>query len=193
MSLDWSLRGVGARIVQTIVDPRTVAAELMTLKQPRPILWAALGLAGVLTALQVSVLAIAQPVPNFTAGPLASAVVFTAFLIAMVFTLFYCGKAMGGVGGFGDTIALIAWFQFTMFALQFVQSLAFVLVPPIGGLLSMLGLILTFHILVNFVNMLHGYGNRLKSFGVVILSFFGVAFGLVIILTFITAATGLGV
>ncbi len=193
MNHDWSIGAVLQRVIRSVIDPEAVAKELMSLKLSRETLWAALALACVLSSLQFSIIVALNPLSEQSAQPIVTAVIFTSLLIATVFVLFYCGRAFGGTGGFGDTIAVMAWFQFTMFILQFVQLVIMAILPASMVFLAFVGFFISFRVLVGFVNALHAFGSPFKALGVIVVSFFGVGMGLAVIISFISAVAAAGV
>ncbi len=101
-----------------------------------------------------------------------------------------CGKGFGGTGSFEETMLLITWLQFILVCLQVAQTLALVLLPPFAGMIGIGALVLFFWLLVNFVAVLHGFTSLGLVFVGIILSFFGVGFGLALILTMIGLTPG---
>src|SRR6056297_2391634 len=147
--LPYSLGWIMAEAIETLKDPRGVAARMMKLGLPVPVLWQALAL-----VVTVSVL-LGQGTLLLTAGDGAA--------LVMVLAIHTIGRAMGGVGGFDDALTLVVWLQIVMVCLQLVQSVSFLLIPPFAVVLGYAGLILFLWLLTNFVAVLHGF----QSLGVV--------------------------
>ena len=168
----------GARIIRGIEMPRTARWEALLLIVVISVIL------GQLTAFLV----LGEPglmMGPMLANPFMAGVIQMSMLVIMVFAIFWIGRAMGGTGGFGDTILLVAWMQFVMVCLQVIQTAAMILMPPLASLIGIGGFILFFWLLTNFIAELHGFQSLGKVFGMVILSLVGVAFGLSVILTMI--------
>jgi len=100
-----------------------------------------------------------------------------------VFGIYWIGRAMGGKGGFSDTILLVAWMQFVVVCLQIVQLGVFLLAKPLAGLVDIAASVVSLWILTNFVAELHGFRSIGKVLLMIIISLFGVAFAVSIIVT----------
>jgi hypothetical protein len=180
-----SLLGMAWR---TVRNPREGATEVLSLGVPREALWPALALVVVLSILFAHATAllvtgeggVAMPV-----GPAATGFIQLLLLVVMVFAIFWIGRAMGGSGSFEEAILLVAWLQFIMVCLQVIQAVALVLVAPLGGLIGIVGIVLFLWLLTNFIAVLHNFSSLFMVFLMILVSGFGIAFGLAIIMTLI--------
>jgi len=98
------------------------------------------------------------------------------------------GRLAGGSGTFPDTLLLLAWLQFVMIAVQIVQLLVLLLVPPLFGFVTMASLAIFMWLLVNFTMALHGFTSALKVTVGIVFAFFGLA----VVLAIVLAILGLG-
>jgi hypothetical protein len=186
--------GIGRLLILTLRAPGAAAELLTGLQLSRGVLWQALALVTVLSVLIVGF----SPGPMPEAGPIAgpSPVVLTPFaytavlgasLVMLVFALFYTGAALGGTGTFPATLTLVVWLEVFATAIRVVQTLAMLVSPVLGGLVSLVGLGLLVWTLINFVNVLHGFGSLGKAVLTLLLAVMGISFGIALILSLIGA------
>ncbi|MFP4239649.1 MAG: YIP1 family protein [Rhodosalinus sp.] len=178
---------LGQLAVDTIRTPREVARRLMDLKLPRDALWTALALVVVLNAALYSASNMIAPPPDDLAVPIVAPVPFALFLAAglvgTIYALWYVGRMLGGEGALGDIMVLLVWLQ----ALRLVVQAALLVLVPLSPVLSSLVVLaaaaIGFWILLNFIDVAHGYGNLLKSLGALALSVLAMALGLTFLVT----------
>jgi hypothetical protein len=183
-----TLNGLVAMAWRTVRNAREGATEVLSLGVPREALWPALALVvtlSILLAQIASLLTTGNPGAMMPVGPLAMGFVQLLLLVVMVFAIYWIGRSMGGTGSFEETILLVAWLQFIMVCLQVVQTVALLLLPFVAGIIGLLALGLFLWLLTNFVAVLHGFASLLQVFVMILVSAFGIAFGLSIILTMI--------
>jgi len=184
-----TLNGLLAMVWRTVRNPREGATEVLSLGIPREALWPALALVVVLSILfaQVTSLLVTGEagMAGMPVGPAATGFIQLLLLVVMVFAIFWIGRTMGGSGSFEETILLVAWLQFIMVCLQVVQAVALLILPPVAGLIGVVGLVLFLWLLTNFIAVLHGFSSLIQVFIMILVAAFGIAFGLSIILTII--------
>lgn len=179
------------QVVETVRMPRDGARWVMATEMPRVARWEALLLSVVISVILAQISVFLMPMQGdmgmatLMINPVMAGIIQMSLLVMMVFAIFWIGRAMGGEGGFGNTILLVAWLQFVMVCLQLIQTLSVVLIPPMAGLIGIVGFILFFWLLTNFVAELHGFQSLGRVFMVIVLAMFGFAFGLSVILTLI--------
>lgn len=171
--------------------PRDEARWVMSAGLPRAARWQALLLIVVISVILAQISMFVAPLQGdvimapLMMNPVMAAIVQMSLLVLMVFAIYWIGRALGGLGGFGNTILVVAWIQFVMACLQVVQTASMVLIPPLAGLISVAGFVLFFWLLTNFIAELHGFQSLGRVFVMIILAMFGFAFGLSLILTLI--------
>jgi hypothetical protein len=183
-----TLNSLVAMAWRTVKNPREGATEILSLGVPREALWLALALVvtiSILLAQATSLLVTGEAGAGMPVGPLAMGFVQLLLLVLMVFSIFWIGRSFGGSGSFEETILLVTWLQFIMVCLQVVQTVALVILPVFSGLIGIGALVLFLWLLTNFVTVLHGFTSLGKVFVMILVSAFGIAFGLSIILTLI--------
>lgn len=178
----------------TIRSPGEAAALLVGLNLSRTVLWQALALVTVLSVLIVAF----SPGPMPEAGPIAGpgpvlltpfayVAVLGASLVMLVFALYFTGTALGGTGTFPATLTLVVWLEVLATAVRLIQTAVMLVSPVLGGLVSLVGLGLLFWTLVNFVNVLHGFGSLGKALMTLLLAVVGISLGVAVILSLIGA------
>ena len=178
---------LGQLAVDTIRTPREVARRLIDLQLPRDALWTALALVVVLNAALYSLSNMMAPPPDDLAVPIVAPVPFALFLAAglvgTIYALWYVGRTLGGEGSLGDVMVLLVWLQ----ALRLVVQAALLVLVPLSPVLSSLvvlaAAVIGFWILLNFIDVAHGYRSLLKSLGALALSVLAMALGLTFLVT----------
>ena len=123
-------------------------------------------------------------------SPFALCFVQAGLLVVMIYATFWIGKAFGGRGSLEETMLLITWLQFILVLFQALQTISLIILPPFAGLIGIAAMVMFFWLLVNFVAILHGFSSLGLVFTGIILSFFGVGFGLALILMLIGITPG---
>jgi Yip1 domain len=147
-------------------DPRRAARALLSEDVPMPARTGGLLLVAVLSAFLASIQSGLQtqaldPVSAFMmASPIRAAVIQWLFLALSVLLIHNVGRAFGGTGSFPDALIVVVWLQLLMLALQLVQLVAFLMSPPLAGLIGLAGLALFFWLMASFVAELHGFASR---------------------------------
>lgn len=190
-----ALRQFWPLIGTTITMPDAAAREILRLRPDPQTIFQALCLATVLSVLMTALLELAVPTPPELADqmvqitPFAYAVVLMGALLALSVTLHWTGASLGGQGQLDDTVAAVTWLQFVLLVLQGGQVILSLVSPLLGGLAAMASILVLLWSLINFMDVIHGFGSRFKAAGVVMVAFVGVAIGLGLILTMIGAGT----
>jgi Yip1 domain len=166
----------------TVRNPREGARLLMQLNLPMSARWTALLLMAVLSAVFTHLSIAAMPLPDqdgmqgVIATPIRTAVLQVVVLLVLVQGIYRIGRWRGGTGSFADAMLLVSWLQFILLVLQLVQIVMMVLLPPVGELLGLAGLVLFLWLLTNFVAELHGFRSLLLVFVSIIFSLVSLAF-----------------
>jgi hypothetical protein len=182
------------RAAGSVTDPAEAARWVMRFEMPRGARWEALLLVVVISVILAQItVALLGPPPEETAlspifaSPVTTGIVQACLLVIAVFAIYWIGRAMGGIGGFGETILLVAWLQFCMVCLQLAQTAALLLLPPLANLIGVAGFALFFWLLTSFVAELHGFASRGRVFVMILFSLLALVFGASMILAMIGA------
>jgi hypothetical protein len=179
---------------QTFSDPKGAARRLIALELPAPVLWQALALVVVLSALaaQVSALVLSgsgQGLLPFAESPLLVGLIQGGILVIMVFAIHWIGSSFGGIGRLEDSVAAVAWLQFLLVCLQVVQLVVGFVSPALSGLVGLAGIVFFFWLLTQFVMAVHAFESAAMVFVMIVVSLLGITFGLSLVLTLLGVAT----
>lgn len=183
MSFEGFLRLLHQSYDQPQAMARQVIAWRLTVQQS---LWA-LGLAAICTTLLTLIPALLIPAgdpmmsavlsrPLMLAGFQLLANVFVAFLIWRV------GRLFGGQGQWHETLAVVAWLQIVMSALQAVQILVTLALPFLGLPVALFAIFSFFFLISQFTAALHGFASVGKVFGMVLVVMLLMGIGLAVLL-----------
>lgn len=166
-------------------NPREAASTLLSVGVPPAALLPSFLLVVVLSVLLTVIGESlgAQSPEGGTFPPLAVAALLCALLGAYIVGLYRTGRAMGGSGSLEETALLMVFLQFILLLAQVVELLLWVAAPPLAGIFVILVAVVAFWININFVDVLHGYGSLLKSFGLIIMVSLGIALIVMLLLT----------
>ncbi len=184
---------------QSFADPANAARTVYAHRYERGVLWS---LVILVTALSVVFLVASYAVTgvpeelrevaaNIT--PFAIAMILGSTLVMMVFAIYFIGRTLGGTGHFPETLMCVVWLQVLSLALQIVQILALLVLPPLAGIVSLIGFGLLLYALGHFINELHGFNSLFKSFGTFALAIMGMGFGLAMIISLVVGVAAPGV
>ena len=165
---------------QSLRDPRAAARHVMAIDMPASARWEALALVVILSAFvgQISILMMTGELtaPGLLGTPLQSVAIQGAVLLVMVQAIYHVGRALGGTGGFGQTLTLVSWLQCVMIGVQVAQVVALTIIPPLAGLIGIAGMVLFLWLLTNFIAELHGFPSLGRVFAMILATAFALAF-----------------
>lgn len=190
--MDLNAANVAALVRLSLTRPREAAQKILGLGVPDDARWLGFVIVVVLSVLlgQLSILLMGEG--GFAGGLLFMAMFQTSILLGMVVAIQGVGRALGGTGGFPDTLLLVAWLNFVMLALQLVQIIVLVVIPPLFGLITIVSLVFFMWMLTNFIMALHGFVSPLKVLVGIIFTVFGMAMVLAILLGILGITPGAG-
>lgn len=190
---------------ESLVDPRAATRRITALALPAPVLWQALiaiialtvlleqatfwmgGAGGTTLPDPASLTPQEQQVLELTRlyaeNPLGMAFVQGAFAVVAVYAIFFVGRMFGGTGGFEDALAMVAWFQTILLALQLAQALTGLILPPLSGIIALITLVLFFYLLTMFVAELHSFESPGMVFVMIVATMIAMAFTITLFLT----------
>jgi len=159
-----SPRALLALVWASIRQPRPVARWLADLGLPVKAGWTILALVTVLSVLfeRAASLAMSGGDPEMAllpGNPLVQAALQGLVQVFTVFAVWRIGGLFGGSGRFDQALLLIGWCQFVMLCILVVQLVTYAVLPPLGEVVSLVGLMLVFWLFTNFVAELHGFRN----------------------------------
>ena len=186
--MDTSISALMGLVRETIIAPRDAARRIILARLPMDVRWTALALVVVVSVLlgQLTLRLMLGPtgmMGGVLAGPSQGVLLQAGVLIAMAMAAHNVGRWMGGGGNFPDALLLMACLQGVMVMVQLVQIAALLLLPPLSGLLGLVGFGLFLWILTGFVAELHGFRSLAAVLSMIIATAFGIAFVLALILS----------
>ncbi|MGB7316749.1 MAG: YIP1 family protein [Planktotalea sp.] len=181
------LNALGTFALRTISEPRDVAAELLGMRIEKQTLWIALGLVVVLNTIVYQVGLIASP-PNFEipalfSSPVPFAILVGVGLVLSIYSLTYAGRILGGQAKVQGMMVLLIWLQYLRLAVQLLVLLLMPIMPGIAGILVFGASLYGMWLVLQFVDVAHGFNNLFTSFGTLVFSGLGIMLGLAIVLT----------
>lgn len=155
----------------TLSNPRAAVRAIKDLRLAEATGWAAMLLAAVVTAVLgfagqlILPGEVPEPFATLMSSPIRMAGVQIISLLATALLAWAVGRRFGGQGSLADSLALIAWLQVPMIALQVVQLMVGLLVPFLAAMLGVAAFALYVVLLTLFVTELHGFKSALRVFG----------------------------
>lgn len=188
-------RDILAMVGRSLRAPAEGASEILSLGVPREALGTIIALVVVLSVIFAEITArlmggeMSGPMEAVFANPVAVGAFQLAVLLVTIGAVYGIGRMMGGTGTLEEAALLVAWLQFIMVCLQVVQTVALVLVPPLGALIGIASLVLFLWLLTHFVAVLHGFQSLGQVFAMIVVSIFTLAF----VLSVLLALFGIGI
>ena len=122
----------------------------------------------------------------FVAGVHPLVGLYAAFMVGLITAVF--GGRPGMISGATGALAVVTWLQVVLVCVQLVQTVALLLMPPLGLLIGWAALLLFLWMLTNFVAELHGF----KSLGLVFVMILASSLGIVFVFSLVLTILGLG-
>jgi hypothetical protein len=197
--MDFSLRSILNMARFSAQSPRAAAATLMAMNLPGNARWTLFFL-GVISSALASHIGFRFLPPeaqalwaNAMSRPILGVVMQTAFWLLAVRGLQALGRWGGRQGSFADTLLLVGWWQLLFFCLETAQILALMIVPPLGEMMGLVGVVVLLWVLTQFVIELHGFQHFWRVFPGVIATLLLAAVALIFILAVLVFTVGGGV
>jgi hypothetical protein len=186
--MDFTLRSILDLARFSARNPRAAARALMAMDLPGNARWP-LFFFGVIGSALASHIGFRFLPPDAQilwadamSRPILGAIMQMAFWLLAVIALHRLGRWGGRQGSFADTLLLVSWWQVLFFCLEAAQILVLLIVPPVGELMGLVGLILLLWVLTQFVIELHGFQYFWRVFPGVIAALLLAAVALIVIL-----------
>ena len=182
-------------VSRTVTDPASVAQSLKQRSFETQTLWMGLVLVSVLSVLLLAVsnalLPASVPEGAIVLSPFAYGAIIAVSIVMLVYAVHLVGRFFGGTGTFPQTMALMIWLQVLAMAVQVIQIVTMLILPPLAGIVSLAGVFLMLYCLAQFINVLHNFDSLLKAIGVFIVAVVAIGIVLAVVLSFlgVTLAT----
>jgi len=192
------MNGYWAQLLRlTLSDPRDGARAVAKIDVSREALWSALTVIVALSVIGARIMSYMMPISQEQAvgmpiavSPIMFALIMWGLLVLTVFCVHYIGRAFGGQGYFNTSLKLVIWLQTILLLAQGLQILLGTVSLPLAGLLGLGFSLYSIWLFVNFVAVAHGFENRGTVLLGVVLSLFGVIFGLSLLFALIALLFG---
>ena len=187
--MELSLPLILGLLRETLTDPRASARRLISLGLPHNARWIALALIAALSAIMahVAMSLMAVRVPEGQGGPLPSPIITAMMqmgvLVLSALLTHHVGRWRGGRGRLEDAVLLMVWLQLVLVCVQVAQILMLLILPPLADLLGFAAIVLFLWLLTGFIMELHGFESRGRVLLGIVMTVFGMAFALVLILS----------
>ncbi|MDG1129495.1 YIP1 family protein [Seohaeicola saemankumensis] len=184
-----TLKDLAALAMDTLRDPRGTGERLIALNLGLPVLWTALALASVLSALLFSInMAIfpaAFPMPGLFFNPILYAVVLAGGMVISMHLLTWMGTMLGGRGSLAEVTVLLVWLQYLRLVAQAGLLLLTMIMPPLGMMATIVVAFYSLWLLLNFLDVAHRFGSLAKALVVLLMTAVGIVVGLSFLLALI--------
>lgn len=146
----------------SVAAPGDAAERLLSLRPSLGVVLQGAVLVSALDALLVGMLAggtfsIPTAEGELVLSPLMHAATLVASLLLSAGALQVGGQILGGVGRFSQSLLVAVWIEVIAIAVQLVQIVAGLLLPPLAPVLALAGLGILIWCLVHFTRTLHGF------------------------------------
>lgn len=184
-----TFKDLAALAMETLRDPRGTGERLIALNLGLPVLWTALALASVLSALLFSInMAIfpaAFPMPGLFFNPILYAVVLAGGMVISMHLLTWMGTMLGGRGSLAQVTVLLVWLQYLRLAAQVGLLALTMIMPPLGMMATIVVAFYSLWLLLNFLDVAHGFGSIAKALVLLLMTAVGIVVGLSFLLALI--------
>lgn len=194
--MDVSVTTVLELVRFSVQSPRTAARQILAMAIPNTARWLlfllVISASAVLTHVGFSLLPQDDRAFMETAmsSPLRTAILQAGFLLVVVAAVHRVGRRQGGTGNFADSLLLVGWLQFILLCLQITQIIALLILPPLAEIIGVIGLVLSFWLLTQFILELHGFQSAWKVFLGILGVLFSAAMAASLVLVLILGAGG---
>ena len=180
--MDTSIGALMGLLRETLADPRATARRLISLQLPIEARWMAFALATLASVIVLQGLGMVATGSTEMPSPMLFVLLLASANLVGVVAIHQVGRLMGGLGSFEDTLLLVAWLQSIQVMLILLQSIAFLVLPPLGGIVQIVGLVVLLWLLTSFVAELHGFRSLWAVFGMIVVVSLGLSFVLLAVL-----------
>lgn len=172
--------------VLSVKDPANAARQLLDMKVPGNILWMVLFLVTICNTILFTFSDFLAPAPGPLSGFLSTPFMMLGLvaggLILTVYSIYLCGRLMGGDGTFDGVLVLIVWLQVLRLVVQAAVLFLMITLPLLSAILVIVSAFVWLYLLVHFVNQAHQFGSLGRSAGVLVVSIIIPALGIAVFL-----------
>ncbi|MBT9383298.1 YIP1 family protein [Pseudooceanicola sp. CBS1P-1] len=168
---------------QSILNPRAAAPIVAGLILPPGTLALLVALVSVLNGIFYGLFLPAGLLPGLFGQPIPMAVLFGAIFVAGAAALTGVGRLFGGTGEIRDILRVTIFLQIIRLAVQVVLIVIALLVPVLATFLGTAAGVWGLYMMICFIAAAHRMDSRVKSFGVIGVTFFAAIIALSVLLS----------
>ncbi|MBU2982322.1 YIP1 family protein [Lentibacter algarum] len=189
--------------------PVLAGQQMMAMGLKREVLWMALVLVALLSAIQMSVTfqfaefhippdlsaeerALMEFVISIASRPFILTMLIAGSLIISVFFLHWVGRMIGGQGTLSEVLAVVTLWQLVSFVAGLGIFLLSIFMLPVASLVNMVLNIWLLYSLSGLLAAAHRFKTPLAGLATVVLTIFAVAFGLLVAFIILGVGSGIG-
>lgn len=169
-------------VMETLRDPRGMAARLIALDLDMATIWTALALGAVLNSIIFSVnmmlFPTTFPVQGLFSNPILYAVAMAGGMVISMHLLTWVGGMMGGQGRLADVTVVLVWLQYLRLAAQALLLLLTILMPALALMATLVVAFYSLWLMLNFLDVAHRFESLGKSALVLVFAVVGIIIGL---------------
>lgn len=178
----------------SVAEPQEFADRLLASRPRTSTVFEAAVLLSILDALVLGALggggtALPTPAGEIQLSPFEHAGILLASLLLTASALQVGGQLLKGRGRYAEALVLVVWLEVVALAIQVATLLVALVLPPLAGIVGMLGFAVLLWCLLHFVRALHGFAGLGRAAGALVLG----AILVILASSLLLAAFGLGV
>lgn len=182
----------------SLIDPAEIAAKVLNMRFRRDVMWTAMALITVVNVLLLELFQFLTPANTLmheqvmSLSPFSYTAIIGSFLALLAVTLVQAGRILGGTGTLDGALMLIIWFQAISLTLEAIQVVLLFINIHIASMFSMISLGGIIWVIVNFINVLHGFANVGKSVFVILMAMIATGFGMLFVMALLGVSPPVG-
>ncbi len=182
----------------SLIEPAEIAAKVLTMRFSRDVMWTAMALIAVLNVLLLAVFQLLAPTGVLmqdqvvSLSPFSYVAIIGSFLALLAVMLVQAGRILGGTGTLDGALMLIIWFQAISLTLEIIQVGLLLISMHVASLFGMISLGAIIWVIVNFINVLHGFGNVGKTVFVIAMALIATGFGMLFVMALLGVSPPVG-
>lgn len=192
--MELSLTSLLALARHTLRYPRAGARFLLDQDLAPGVRWLAFLLVAVASAIGTHLSITVMPpdqravLEQMFASPIRTAIMQGTIWLGIAWLIAIGGRLRGGRGSFMDALLLVTWLEFILLCIQVLQVVAGFLLPPIGDIIGLAGLVMLAWLLTNFVAELHGFASLWAVFAGLVAGGIALFLGVAVLLALLVGA-----
>lgn len=132
--------------------------------------------------LQIEPAEVQDALHAFSANPVPLFLMQVATFLGIAALVTHIGRIFQGHGTFKEALTALVWLQIIMFGVSIIQLILGLIIPQISPIVFLLSMMILIHLSVSFIMEIHGFNNAIAVISGIVVTFFGLAFLLAILL-----------